>query len=405
MENDEKNGTIRQLIVRAIIQGMTIGVLGGLVFMAGFLYRDRIVKPPASQTSFDLVREADTLFARHFLYDMPEESARIHGATQGLAASLNDPYTFFIEPKAAEIASTNLAGKFGGIGAELRRDEQGRYVIARVYRDSPAEKAGVLADDIILAVDGKEFDATASTMDALLAAIRGDIGTPVSLTLRRGDETLDVEIVRAEVLIPSVFWQLAEANPRLGYIQISRFTERTPAEVTQAIGDLRQQGAKAYILDLRNNGGGLVDSAVKVAGVFLDGGVILYERNRSDEEKVFNAPGGGAALDEPLVVLVNANTASASEILAGAFQDRERATVIGQKTFGKGSVQLILALSDGSSVHVTTAEWYTPDRHRIEKQGLLPDIDVQPVEGSDAELAAAVEHLAPNLSDAERDGA
>lgn len=400
MEQDKQNGSFRQAVVRAIIQGMTIGLLGTLAFMAGFLYSDRFFKPPVSQTSFDLVREADALFAEHFLYDMPEETVRIHGATQGLAASLNDPYTFFIEPKAAEVDTTNLAGKFGGIGAELKRDEQGRYVIARVYRDGPAEEAGVQADDIIVAVDGHQTDATAPNMDALLAAIRGEIGTPVVLTLQRGDETLDIEIVRAEVLIPSVYWRLTEANLHLGYIQIVRFTERTPDEVNQAIGELREQGARAYVLDVRNNGGGLVDSAVKVAGVFLDGGVILYERNRSDEEKVFNAPGSGAALDEPLVILVNANTASASEILAGALQDRERATVIGQKTFGKGSVQLILALSDGSSVHVTTAEWYTPDRHRIEEDGLTPDIDVQPVEGTDAELAAAVELLAPGLSSA-----
>lgn len=398
MRQDEENGTIRQALLRAILQGMTLGVLGGLAFMAGYLYRDRIVKAPVSQTSFDLVREADGLLGKHFLYDMPEESVRIHGATQGLAASLSDPYTFFIEPKAAEVDTTNLAGKFGGIGAELKRDEQGRYLIAQVYRDSPAEKAGVQAEDIILAVDGKQTDTAAPSMDALLAAIRGEIGTTVVLTLQRGDETLDVEIVRAEMLIPSVFWRLADADPRLGYIQIVRFTERTPDEVNQAIKELRDQGAKAYILDLRDNGGGLVDSAVKVSGAFLDGGVILYERSRDSGERVFNAPGGGAALDEPLVVLVNANTASASEILAGAFQDRGRATVIGQKTFGKGSVQLIVPLSDGSSIHVTTAEWYTPDHHRIEKEGLTPDIDVEPTEGADAELAAAVDFLAPSLS-------
>jgi carboxyl-terminal processing protease len=400
VENDEERSTVRQAVVRAIIQGLMIGILGGLAFMAGFLYRDRLVKTPVSPTSFDLVREADALFAEHFLYDIPEESIRIPGATQGLAASLNDPYTFFIEPKAAEIDTTNLAGKFGGIGAEIKRDEQGRYVIGRVYRDGPAEKAGVQADDVVVAVDGKPTDTTAPNMDDLLAAIRGDIGTPVVLTLRRGEETLDVEVIRAEVLIPSVFWRLAEADSRLGYIQIVRFTERTPDEVNQAIKELGEQGAEAYILDLRNNGGGLVDSAVKVSGIFLDGGVILYERNKSANERVLNAPSGGTALEEPLVILVNANTASASEILAGAFQDRGRAKVIGQNTFGKGSVQLILALSDGSSIHVTNAEWYTPNHHRIQDEGLKPDIDVQPVEGSDAELAAAIEFLAPSLSTA-----
>ncbi|MBN1428760.1 MAG: S41 family peptidase [Anaerolineae bacterium] len=393
MEDSKTTSKIWKNIVRAIMQGVAIGAFAGAAFAAGFLYRDRAVQTPPSPASFELVNEADTLMATHFLYDLPEESARIHGATQGLAASFNDPYTFFIEPQAAKIDSTNLAGRFGGIGAELRQDEQGQIVISRVYRDSPAEKAGVQDNDIVLVIDNTPVDESAPNMDQALAAIRGEIGTPVVLTIQRGERTIEIEVIRAEILIPSVFWQLTEADPQVGYIQIVRFTERSPDEVKQAVQELKEQGATAYIIDLRNNGGGLVDSAVKVAGVFLDGGVILYERNRSSDEKVFNAPRGGIATEDPLVVLANANTASASEILAGAFQDRQRATIIGQKTFGKGSVQLILALSDGSSLHVTSAEWYTPDHHRIEKEGLTPDITTQPIEGFDAELIAAIEFL------------
>ncbi|MBN1312490.1 MAG: S41 family peptidase [Anaerolineae bacterium] len=396
MEHNETTICVWKNIAKAIVQGVAIGAFAGIAFAAGFLYRDRTLTTPTAQTSFALIQEADELLANHFLYDLPEDSVRVHGAAQGLAASLNDPYTFFIEPRAAEIDSTNLAGKFGGIGAEIAQDEQGQLVITRVYRDSPAEQAGVQANDIIMAVDDMAVDEAAPNMDETLAAIRGEIGTPVVLTLRRRDTTIDIKIIRAEILIPSTFWQLTETAPQIGYIQIVRFTERSPEEVSQAIKELRAQGAKSYILDLRNNGGGLVDSAVEVAGVFLEGGVILYERNRLAEEKVFNASRGGVAIEEPLVILVNANTASASEILAGAFQDRERATLVGQQTFGKGSVQLILALSDGSSLHVTTAEWYTPDHHRIEEEGLTPDIMIQPVEGSDAELTAAVELLSAN---------
>jgi carboxyl-terminal processing protease len=393
MDDVKQNGRPSHSLLKAIAQGVLIGVFGGTAFAAGFLYRDIVAKAPPSPTSFDLLKEADGLLAKNFLYDLPDESTRIHGATQGLVASLNDPYTYFIEPRAAELDSTNLAGKFGGIGAEIKQDENGQIIINQVYRDSPAEKAGVQQGDILVAVDSEEVDPSATNTDKVLAAIRGEIGTPVVLTLKRADETLDVKVIRAEILIPSVFWRLTETGSPIGYIQITRFTERSPNEVSQALGELKTQGATAYVLDLRNNGGGLVDAAVKIAGQFLDGGVILYEHNREGSEKLFNAPGGGVALHAPLAVLVNANSASASEILAGAFQDRERATLIGQKTFGKGSVQLILPLSDGSSLHVTTAEWYTPNHHRIEKDGLIPDIVIQSIEGSDAELAAAIELL------------
>jgi carboxyl-terminal processing protease len=205
-------------------------------------------------------------------------------------------------------------------------------------------------------------------------------------------------MIRAEVLVPSAFWRILDEDARIGYIQLTRFTDRAPEEVRQALSELEAQGAQVIVFDLRDNGGGLVDSSTEIAGEFLDGGVILYEDRRNADEQVFNAPRGGHALDIPLVVLVNQNTASASEILVGALQDRDRARVIGQKTYGKGSVQLILPLSDGSSIHVTTAQWFTPDHHRLETQGLTPDIEVQPVEGIDAVLQAAVEY-AQNMLD------
>src|SRR5690606_29765275 len=233
-----------------------------------------------------------------------------------------------------------------------------RYVIVRVYPDNPAEGAGVEEGDIIAAVDGREVDATTTDMNALLSLVRGDIGDPVVLTLQRGDEVFDVEIVRAELLIPSTFWRVLEEDQRVGYIQVTRFTTRSPEEVKQAIEELREQNVDAYVLDLRNNGGGLVDAAVEVASEFLNGGVVLYEQRQGGADRVFNATRGGTALDEPIAVLVNNGTASAAEIVAGALQERGRATLVGEPTFGKGSVRLILPLSDASSLHVTTAEWY-----------------------------------------------
>ncbi len=382
----------------AIVRGAIGGLLIGAAFIGGYLYRDYVAKPPASATSFALLNEAEGLLAQNYVGTLPDETTRIHGAVKGLVASLNDPYTFFVEPQTAELDSNRLAGSFGGIGVEITRDDQGRFVISRVYRDNPAEQAGVQSGDVIVAIDGVKVDTSAADENAVLAAIRGDVGTKVVLTVERAGKTVDITAIRAEVKVPSVFWQQTDTDPLLGYIQITNFTERTPEEVKLAVAELTSKGVKAFILDLRNNGGGLVDSAVDVVSQFLDGGPVLYERNKDGSERLFNASRRGVALNVPLVILVNANSASASEIVAGALQDRQRAKLIGQKTYGKGSVQVILPLSDGSSLHVTTAEWYTPNHHRLQGQGLIPDIATQPSTGTDAEMTEAIKLLEQTLS-------
>lgn len=382
----------------AIMQGVGAGILLIAAFAGGYLYHAHTVTP-ASTASFDLLQETEALLQNHFLYDIPSDADLVHSAAEGMVASLDDPYTFFVEPQTAELDENSLAGSFGGIGAEIGVDDAGHYVIMDVYRDNPAYEAGLQAGDIIVAVDGADVDVETVDTNALLAAVRGDIGEPLMLTIRRGDEQFDVELIRAEVLIPSVFWRVLEEDQRVGYIQITRFTNRSPEEVSQAIDELSAQGVEAYIIDLQNNGGGLVDSAVDIAGNFLDGGVVLYETRNNGENRTFNASRGGKALDKPVVVLVNGGTASASEILAGAFRDRGRATLVGEQTYGKGSVQLILSLSDDSSLHVTTAEWFTPKHHRIQDQGLTPDISVAADDQNEhAALTAALEYLNSELS-------
>jgi carboxyl-terminal processing protease len=331
----------------------------------------------------------------HFLYDIPSESDRVHGAISGLVASYKDPYTFFVEPQKAEIDADGLAGKFGGIGAELAQDAAGNFVISRVYRDNPAFKAGIQDGDVLVAVDFKSL--TGLDMNAVLALIRGDVGSSVTLTIRRDQTEKDYSMIRAEVLIPSAFWRLLDEDQRIGYIQLTRFTDRAPEEVRQAVDELKSQGAQALILDLRDNGGGLVDSSVQIAGEFLDGGMILTEESRGKSPQVFNAPTDGHALEIPLIVLINKNTASASEIVGGALQDRSRAKLIGEKSYGKGSVQLILPLKDGSSIHVTTAQWFTPNHHPLEGRGLTPDITVEPATDSDTALSAAVDYFSSVL--------
>lgn len=380
-------------LIYTIAQGLGLGFLLAIAFAAGYLYCDAISRPERTGTSFVLLSEADAILAKNYVNPLPDDRVRVHGAIKGLVASLNDPYTIFVEPQTAKVDSTTLAGRFGGIGVEISRDAQSQFVISKVYAENPAALAGVKEGDVITAVDGKSVDTQVPDDTSLLAAIRGDVGTTVTLTILRGDQVVEFKIVRAEIVIPSTFWKMANADQHVGYIAINRFTDRTPEELAQAIKELRALGAGAFILDLRDNGGGLVDSAVKVASQFLDGGVVLYERTKGSKDQVFNASQDGTAYFDPLLVLVNQNTASAAEIVAGALQDRGRARLIGQKTFGKGSVQLILPLSDGSSIHVTTAEWLTPNRHPLQGIGLTPDIVLTPIAGKDVALDTAISEL------------
>jgi carboxyl-terminal processing protease len=222
----------------------------------------------------------------------------------------------------------------------------------------------------------------------------------VTLTIIHPGQTdpNNITITRAVILLPSVAFQLLPDQPTHGYIRLSRFSGESAGEVERAILSLQEQGAERLILDLRQNGGGLLDAAVEVGDHFLDEGVVLYQISRTEDEKIFMSTDETTAADMPLVVLIDGGTASASEIVAGALQDRERAVLIGTTTFGKGSVQLVYDLSDGSSVHVTSARWFTPDRHQIDQQGLEPNIVVVPTEeaiadGRDEALEAAVDYL------------
>jgi carboxyl-terminal processing protease len=205
-------------------------------------------------------------------------------------------------------------------------------------------------------------------------------------------------VERDDILIPSVSYRILAEAPAVGYIQLSRFSGESGREIEEAIAELQEQGAQQLILDLRHNGGGLLNAAVEVADHFLEGGVVLYQDSRGEDERTFEASADAVAPAMPLVVLVDGGTASSSEILAGALQDRERGLLIGSQTFGKGSVQLVYDLSDGSSVHVTASRWYTPNRHQIDQQGLTPDIAVEATQeaidaGRDEVLEQAVEYL------------
>jgi carboxyl-terminal processing protease len=263
--------------------------------------------------------------------------------------------------------------------------------------DRPAARAGILAGDELIAVDDQPINAEMA-FDDVLAMVRGQAGDVVKLTIRREGvaDPLDFEVRRQEIITPSVSWELVE--PDVGYIQISIFGERTSGELEQALRELQAEGASRFVLDLRGNGGGLLPAAIDVASQFLEDGVVVYERKANGQEKTYPVTVKGVALEEPLAVLVNSGSASASEIVAGAIQDYGRGVLVGTPTFGKASVQLIFDLSDGSSLHVTNAVWLTPSRHEIEGSGLSPDLAIELTDedrqqARDPQLDAAIAHL------------
>jgi carboxyl-terminal processing protease len=334
-----------------------------------------------------------------YLGELPNSTELSYGAIRGVLALLNDPYTIFIEPVAREQERVTLRGTFGGIGATLTRPEEDEDIVLDPIPGNPAEAAGIRAGDRLLAVDGEPIT-IAMTVQEVAELIRGEKGTTVVLTVIHPDETemVDIEIERDDILLPSVTYRLTLEDPTVGYIQLSRFSGESSNEIAEAIVALEAEGAETLILDLRHNGGGLVDAAVSVSDHFLTEGEVLFQRSRGDGERVYSSSNDTLAPDMPLIVLVDGGTASASEILAGALRDRERALLVGQRTFGKGSVQLVYDLSDGSSVHVTSSRWYTPSRTEIDQQGLTPDYEVEITQedidnGRDPILLRAIELL------------
>jgi len=329
---------------------------------------------------------------QHFYGTIPSAQDRTYGAIRYALLLLDDPYTRFVEPQPRELERDRMRGAFGGIGVTLGRDSEGRLVLFPLS-DSPAERAGILAGDLLLEVDGETV--SPMSIEDVRALIHGEVDTPVTLTLSRPPiPPFELTIVRDEIQVPSVTWRVLEQAPDVGYIHIERFTERTGDEVLDALQELEQREVTGLALDLRDNAGGLLDPAVATASHFLRSGVVLYETQRDGQERTFPVEEEGIATDVPLVVLVNEGTASAAEIVAGALQDHGRAPLVGQPTFGKGSVQQIYELSDGSSLHVTSAVWLTPDRHQIKGQGLTPTFRVPRGEGSqDEQLDRAVAYL------------
>lgn len=374
----------------ALSFGFLAASVSAFAYVAGFVGGVRAAR---QASPYPILNEVRGLLEQYHLDGLPADATLDYGAVRGLLGTLDDPYSIFLEPPSQELESQNLQGEFGGIGVSIRRDPAGEVVLSP-FPDYPAMRAGVQEGDVLLAVDDKAILAD-TPLDQVSAWVRGLVGTQVKIAFRHGSETTaEVTLIRVKVEIPSVTGRILEQDTSIGLVAISRFSEKTPVETQAMIGVLQSQGALGIVLDLRGNGGGLLDSGIGTAKLFLGDGVIMYEARQGEAEKTYSITADGAEAGIPLAVIVNHGTASAAEIVAGALRDRGRAPLIGQMTYGKGSVQLIFELTDHSSVHITNARWFTPGRVKIDGVGLKPDIEIEPgLNGADPELDRAVRYL------------
>jgi carboxyl-terminal processing protease len=396
--------TTRIFVLALFVTLLVIGAYGLGIGTAWFLLHGSTASA-AESAEFGVFWEAWHLVENHFFGDLPDMQHVTWGAIRGALTTLEDPHTTFLEPQPRQREREDLSGRFGGIGAYVSQLEDGSIALDPMP-DLPATHAGVQQGDIILMVDQTQITPE-MTIDDVVTLLRGEIGTLVRLTLRREGqaESVVVEIRRQEIPSPSVERRMLEEADGVGYVRITLFSGRTDAELEDALNTLREEGMTSLVLDLRGNGGGLLDAAIDVASEFLADGVVAYQVEKDQgtgaaSDQVFSARRGGSYTQGPLAVLVDGGTASASEIVAGALQDRGRAVLIGQKTFGKGSVQSVYDLSDGSSVHITYARWLTPNRRQIDGDGLAADVEVVPTgeaqgqdPGLDAPLQRALEYL------------
>ncbi len=382
---------------------LTLGFIGAtlLSFAAGYSARE--IWPLASERLI-LIKEARRLLEIHYLDPLPDDLDLERGMIHGMMGTLRDPYSRYVEPAAHEVQSDDLAGEYAGIGAEISKDDQGRFFLVPI-EGGPAQAAGIIEGDILLAIDGVLINIETS-LESVITRLRGPEGSVIRLTLAHmvsQQANLEFEITRAIIPLPSVSHHLLPEEQWIGVIAIRRFSEKTPGELEDAYTDLISRGARSIILDLRDNPGGLLDASIESARLFLAEGLIVVEERSGMESKIFYVRERGLASEIPLAVLVNAGTASAAEVVTASLQENGRAPVIGETTYGKGSVQAILELSDGSSLHLTSARWLTPNGNMLDNRGLLPDIIVEQLESSaDNVITVAVEWLRELREDGQR---
>lgn len=382
---------MKPLILRGVLTLLVGALLGASISLAPTVLADK--RPAEDSLPWEearLLAEVMERVKRDYV-DRVDDEELIEAAIRGIVADL-DPHSAFLDPAEFQDIRVSTSGKYSGIGVDVTIDD-GRITVVAPIDGSPADRAGIRAGDVILSVDGLTPDP--NDLEETVGRLRGPVGTHVVLVIRRegADEPMVFELDRGQVEVRSVRAEFMA--PGEAYARISHFTDATAHDLRAALGELEREAGRplpGLVLDLRNNPGGVLDAAIAVADIFLDSGLIVSAEGRMPEARFrANATPGDLLGGAPLTVLVNKGSASAAEIVAGALKDHRRATIIGTPTFGKGSVQTIIPLSEGHAIKLTTSRYYTPSGMSIHTTGVAPDVvvEAQDVDGEDAQLAFA----------------
>ncbi len=402
----------RSLVIVGIVLSVCILIGGGFYF--GYSYgtstpKNIVIKGVSnieqgikSDSDFSIFWQAwDLLKSNHIRGAELKDKDLIYGAIEGLINSAGDSHTVFFRPDDSQKFAEDIQGEFGGIGAELGVKDDYVVVIAPL-EDTPASRAGIKAGDKILEVDNKPIQKV--DVNDVVKKIRGTIGTKVILTILSNGDTKprEITLIRETITVPTLKWEIKDNN--IAYVQLFSFNEKAPYLFYKAAMGILSSDAKGMVLDLRNDPGGYLEVAVNIAGWFLNKGeTVVGEVFRSGKKSDFLASGTGTFKNMPIVILVNKGSASASEILAGALRDNNKTKLIGENTFGKGTVQEMESLQDGSQIKMTIAKWVLPSGHEIDKEGLSPDIEIKITDKDaeakkDSQLDRALEEIQKMIS-------
>ncbi len=374
-----KNPTLRHLR-RHFVSGLLVLAIftagfavGSLQFISLASTQNADILPPANaDQDFAAFWETYNLIQKNYL-SIPEQKVLIDGAIKGMVDALGDQYSGYVEPEFYEFVDDSLSGEIEGIGVTITElEESGQVEVVNVMPGTPAEAAGLREGDIFIEVDGE--DVTQLSYLELVTRVRGPAGSTVHLKMQRNDDEVEFDVVRARIEIPNTEIEIFDDS--IGYIKLLQFTANARTDIERALEEINASELDGLIIDVRGNPGGYLNSVLEVTSGFLENGVIVYEQFSDETEQTFTADGSYLGLEVPLVILVDERSASASEILAGALQDNDAATIIGMTTFGKGTVQTQSELVNGGGVRLTIARWLTPDRQWIHEVGVSPDIEV-----------------------------
>lgn len=396
-DTKSKRNFSTKFLILAVVFALAAGLLAGtsgsnLIVEAASRVGLKIPVMASDSPDFSDARSIYYMLKSKYNGDISNEKLKAY-LNKGVAAAAEDPYTEYYTEQEARELEKDLDGIIGGgIGAELGM-RNNKPTVVRPLKDSPAEKAGLKAGDIILAVNNK---ATANmSIEDIVRMVRGEVGTTAKITIRRGSERMDISVKREEITSPDIETQIKN---EIGIIKLSRFGTDSAAKVRAAAEDMKHQNVKGVILDLRGNGGGYLQTGIDVAGVWLNDKDVVSEKGKSNNPKTLKSGKQAILNGMPTVVLIDSSSASASEIVAGALKDHQAATLIGEKSFGKGSVQEMIDLPKGDMLKVTVANWYTPKGKNISKEGIEPDKKVELSSDDinnnrDPQLDAAVDYL------------